>query len=488
MSDAADLVVRLPKESTFKLSPTVVNMLSDNSEYGLMCLLSDRKLFLSRLDEDGMDLLIHSIVKKLDPLHNWRVIDRIFDMPPIYRTLQDSTKNSVLHYLAQRGVDIFRHGNVEDFVYRNIYGNTPIHWLAKYPEFHERIAVLPYRITSIPNGMGLTALDVIEKLRADAEAEQMRLSVVARTEAIAGLPLNYKLALDDASLSDFRVGFEFEFVSGLKHAHIAELLHLAGRKVGIVKDEYGIPMNAKYDSWHVTSDPSIAAHDGDEGIELISPSMLFNEVRETLKFVWKLLSDINAYTNESCGLHITISHKGAGFNTPGFNPVKLALFLGDDDILKSMNREDNYNCRAFLSYVRGIVHADLKTGFKHIIGQRSNPDKPAHLRDHETLEKIPTSYDAVSVVDKIALDPHMKLRLINSFDRNLSINLVKLQPGFGATPLLEYRAPGNGWSYKKPEMFENIARRLAASAQVAMHPEEALGTYKALIVRDIIHG
>jgi hypothetical protein len=488
MSDAADLVVRLSKEETYKLSPAIVNLLSNKSEYGLLCLLSDPVYYLARLDTDGIDLLLHSIVKKIDTVHNWRVVDRIFDLPPLYRTLQDSDKNSVLHYLAQKGVDIFRHGSVEDFVYRNKFGNTPLHWLAKYPEFHERIAVLPYRVTSVHNGMGMTALDVIEKIRADAEAEEMRKEVVASTEVLAGLPLNYKLPINDSALSSFRVGFEFEFVSGLSHTHIAELLHLSGKRVGTVTDDYGIPAQAKYDSWHVTGDPSIAAKEGDHDIEIISPPMEFSEVRSSLKLIWKMLSDINAYTNESCGLHITLSHDGNGFSSPTFNPIKLALFLGDDDVLRAMDREDNYNCRAFLAYVRGIVHADLKSGFQHILGPHGNPDKPARRLDYNNLSPVPTDYDAVTLVDKIATDPTLRLRLVNSFDRNISLNLTKVQTSSGATPLLEYRALGNGWSYKKPEMFENIARRLAATSLLAMDPTAALDTYKILIARDIIQG
>lgn len=491
MSDSADFVVRLPKEATLSMTPVTVSVLGERSEKSLIELLSDPRHFLSRLDDEGQDLLLHSIAKKLDPVHHWRVIDYIFELPSFYRTLQDSDKNSVLHYLAQSGIDVLRHGTIEDFVYRNKYGNTPLHWMAKNPDFHSRLAVLPFRILSVKNAMGSSVLDIIEKVRAEADAVSTHKQAIAQTEVIASLPLNYKLELSDRALSEFTIGFEFEFVSPISHEHFAEVLHLAGLNVGVVSDAYGIHHGSGYTTWHVTSDPTIEPDGSDDyQIELISPVLRFSDVRPTLNLIWRILADIKAYTNDSCGLHINIGHLGGGLNSKDFNPIKLALFLGDDKIIRTMGRDSNLNCQAFLAYVRGVLHADLRTGIKHIIGPYESPAIPELMRDSKTGKtRVPTGYDAISVVDKIAHDPALRLRLSNSFDKDISLNLTKLQGNdVGEAPIIEYRATGNEWSHKSPRIYEGIARRLAASAHVAMHPELAIDTYKALIVRDIIHG
>ena len=490
MSDTKEFVVRLPKDSTFALSHDAVRLLGERTEASLVELLSEPKHFLSRLDSEGHDLLLHSITKKLDPDSQWRIIDRLFELPPFYRTIQDSDRNSVLHYLAQKGVDVLRHGTVADFVYKNKFGNTPLHWLAKYPKFHERINVLPYHVTCVKNGMGLTAFDVAEKVRGSHEAEVFKSAVLASTEVVAALPMNYKLDLSDANLADFKVGFEFEFISGMPHEHIAELLHLAGYKIGLVTDEYGVHQQHGYTAWHVTGDPTIEIEDeGQYQIELVSPPLEFSEIRDILSTVWGILRDTGATTNDSCGLHISISHKAKGFNTAAFNPIKLALFLGDDKIIRSMGREDNLNCQALLAYVRGVVHADLAKGVKHIIGPLESPALPEKMRDRNTNKPVPTDYDVTTVVDKIAHDPKTRLRLVNSFDKDVSINLTKMVPdNSGTVPLIEYRAGGNAWSAKSPLMFEGVARRFSAAAKVAMTPEEAYDTYRALIVRDILHG
>lgn len=490
MSDTKEFVVRLPKDSTFALSPAAVDLLGARTEASLVELLSEPKHFLARLDDEGHDLLLHSIAKKIDPDSQWRIVDRLFELPPFYRTIQDSDRNSVLHYLAQKGVDVLRHGAIADFVYKNKFGNTPLHWLAKFPKFHERINVLPYHVTSVKNGMGLTAFDVAEKVRGAHEAEVFKSAVLASTEVVASLPLNYKLDVSDANLADFHVGFEFEFISSMSHESIAELVHLAGYKVGLVTDEYGAQHDYGYTAWHVTGDPTIEVEEqGQYQVELISPPLRFSEIREALSAVWGILRDTGAVTNDSCGLHISISHKAKGFNTADFNPIKLALFLGDDKILRSMDREDNLNCQSLLAYVRGIVHADLAKGVKHIIGPLESPALPEVLRDRKTNKPVPTDYDATTVVDKIAHDPKTKLRLVNSFDKDVSINLTKLvTDGSGDVPLIEYRAGGNAWSAKSPLLFEGIARRFAAASKVAMSPSEAYDTYRALIVRDILHG
>jgi hypothetical protein len=223
-------------------------------------------------------------------------------------------------------------------------------------------------------------------------------------------------------------------------------------------------------------------------VELISPVLRVEEVGPTLNLVWRILHDTGAYTNDSCGLHINIGHLGGGLTSKDFNPIKLALFLEDDRILRSMGRDTNLECQAFLSYVRGVVHADLRSGFKHIIGPYETPALPEKLRDHKTNKHVPIDYDVVTIVDKIAHDPKTRLRLSNSFDKNISINLTKLSADPGDTPIIEYRAPGNEWSSKSPRQFEGIARKLAAAAKVAMDPNALLESYRALIVRDILHG
>lgn len=484
----SDVVVRLPKESTFTCIERVLDLLDDRTDVSVQELLSDPKLFLTRLDTDGHTLVLHRLAEKLDTIHQAHLVDALFELPPFYRLLQDADKNSVLHILARRGVDILRHGRVGDLVYRNVYGNTPLHWLAKYPEFHERISVLPYHVVCVKNNMGLTALDVLEKVRADAEAEEYRVSAIGSYTATAALPTGFKLELSDSHLSDFLVGFEFEFATPSTRQRLAELLKLAQLPVGIITDEYGIHKysDSGYTKWHITGDTTIEpARDEDNGIELVSPPMTFSSVRATLATIWHILQATNSYANESCGLHVSISHKGGGLQAKNFDPIKLALFLGDDKLLNKFDRANSTSCQAFLSYVRGVVHAEIKTGYKHVLNPYNVAAMPVLHKDKKGSPQA--APNPMEIVKSIARDPKTRVRLINSFDKDLSLNLMKLYDD-DEVPILEYRALGGDWLKNTPLLFENLSRRLASAAKAAMDPMVGEDAYRALIERDILRG
>ena len=90
--------------------------------------------------------------------------------------------------------------------------------------------------------------------------------------------------------------------------------------------------------WRVEDDSSI---DGDgTGAEIISP--VYSSPREMLKEMRSLfgfLKNNNAETNDSTGLHVTMSWMGNDWATT--NKLKIAVLLGDKYLLKQFDREKN---------------------------------------------------------------------------------------------------------------------------------------------------
>ena len=89
--------------------------------------------------------------------------------------------------------------------------------------------------------------------------------------------------------------------------------------------------------WRVESDSSIEG-DG-TGAEIISP--VFDspaEMLKEMKSLFEFLQSEGVETNQSTGLHVTMSMSGDAGKT---NPLKMALLLGDKYLLKQFDREFN---------------------------------------------------------------------------------------------------------------------------------------------------
>ena len=118
--------------------------------------------------------------------------------------------------------------------------------------------------------------------------------------------------------------------------------------------------------WIVEPDSSLrAANDEDGGLEIISPPMPIEQAMQKLQAVIDWAQKRGCYTNSSTGLHMGVSLPGQQSFAEAENDaepapatekpidfVKLALFLGDQHVLKQFEREANNYCRSSLEKLK----------------------------------------------------------------------------------------------------------------------------------------
>jgi hypothetical protein len=106
-----------------------------------------------------------------------------------------------------------------------------------------------------------------------------------------------------------------------------------GRNVQVFHSYHQAKKNTT--DWYIEPDGSLEPNDGDSSAEVVSPPMPAMEALDALKKFFGLAKQLNLYTNESTGLHINISIPQT------VDPLKLAVFLGDEYVAKSFGREEN---------------------------------------------------------------------------------------------------------------------------------------------------
>ena len=107
--------------------------------------------------------------------------------------------------------------------------------------------------------------------------------------------------------------------------------------------------------WYIEPDTTIKPTEGEGGIgiEIVSPPYPLQEGLVQLEklFAWMYK---HAYTNDTTGLHVNISFS----NHPKIDPLKLAIFMGEEHVLKQFGRVNNTYASHHLRYLM----AHLLTG------------------------------------------------------------------------------------------------------------------------------
>ena len=91
----------------------------------------------------------------------------------------------------------------------------------------------------------------------------------------------------------------------------------------------------KLDRWYIEPDGSLRPRSGDYSAEVVSPPLKAKDAMSALKKFYGHAADMKLYTNDSTGLHINVSIPDS------LDVLKLALFVGDQHVLKSFGRENN---------------------------------------------------------------------------------------------------------------------------------------------------
>ena len=211
------------------------------------------------------------------------------------------------------------------------------------------------------------------------------------------------------------VGDEFGRAMGLDHVNTSSSYH-GGRRDG--------------KHWIIEPDSSIDAEEGDGGLEFVSPPMPIKDGLEMIKKFYKWAKMEDCYTNSSTGLHMNISVPDMTIEKLDY--VKLALFLGDEHVLKQFGRQYNNYCKSAMSKI------------KERIKPEDVPSVLAQMKQH--LNSLASKAIHSGITDKYT-----------------SINTK--------SNYVEFRGPGGDYLDMDPFEIVNTVLRLSLSLRIATDPE-----------------
>jgi hypothetical protein len=113
--------------------------------------------------------------------------------------------------------------------------------------------------------------------------------------------------------------------------------------------------SAKRDNktWIFEPDSSLDADDPDNmPVEIVSPPMPLEECLRQMENFFTWAEENGAYANSSTGFHMGVSLPNRGGDV---DYVKLALFLGDEYVLKEFGRSSNTYCAAAIKKIRDRI-------------------------------------------------------------------------------------------------------------------------------------
>ncbi len=183
-------------------------------------------------------------------------------------------------------------------------------------------------------------------------------------------------------------------------------------------------------NWIVEPDSSIDADEGDGGLEFVSPPMPIKDGLAMIQKMYAWAKKEGCYTNKSTGLHMNISVPDMTIDKLDY--VKLALFLGDEYVLKTFGREYNSYCKSAISKIKDRVKPE------------DVPAVLAQMKQH--LNSLASKTIHTGITDKYT-----------------SINTK--------SNYVEFRGPGGDYLDRDPFEIINTALRLSMSLRIATDPE-----------------
>jgi hypothetical protein len=137
-----------------------------------------------------------------------------------------------------------------------------------------------------------------------------------------------------------------------------------GKKVHIFSEDHERKKNLT--DWYIEPDVSLEPNDGDGSAEIVSPPMSPSDAMDALNKFYSIAGKLNLYSNSSTGLHINVSIPGK------LDVLKLAVFLGDEYVLKSFGRENNEYAVGVMKKLRTDISYDSVVGTKQLPGRKKN--------------------------------------------------------------------------------------------------------------------
>jgi hypothetical protein len=164
---ASDLAIRLNPAEAEKATDVVKKIIEDETSTSLSELVHDEAKLLSSLDEYAINLVIHSVAKSIDI--NSDLCDVLFKHDSNLLIYQDQELNTPLHYLAERGLDLFGKVPMRWLLIRNRKGATVLHILAKNKSIADKVLALPPSILAMKTKNKISIQDTVVNQKKDID-------------------------------------------------------------------------------------------------------------------------------------------------------------------------------------------------------------------------------------------------------------------------------------------------------------------------------
>ena len=192
------------------------------------------------------------------------------------------------------------------------------------------------------------------------------------------------------------------------------------------------------DLWIFEPDSSIKSDDSDDGgVELVSPPMPFDQGIAALAKFFQWAPSVNAYANQSCGFHIGVSLTPEMQKT--IDPVKLLLFLGDEQVLAEFGRSFNTYTKSSMKSLRQRIQQWISQNYS-------------------------TPQDGLAFIKSTLADPAQSVlpQMVRRGDHYVSVNIKD--------DYIEFRSAGGDYFEKQQEIFNTVMRYVRAMA-IASDPQ-----------------
>lgn len=209
-------------------------------------------------------------------------------------------------------------------------------------------------------------------------------------------------------------------------AHASGGYHSTSRKPGL---------------WILEPDGSLDPDDPENmPVEVVSPPMPLQDCLKTIENFFTWAEDNGAYTNSSTGFHMGVSlpHTGGKVDF-----IKLALFLGDEHVLREFGRISNHFAEAAMKKIRNKLSAS------------HNKEQIAGALDLMRSNLIELATKQLKIVGQ------------EGFGKYTSIN-----PHIGKdNSYIEFRAAGGANYFEDIDKLKNTLLRYAQAMHVASRPD-----------------
>lgn len=145
----------------------------------------------------------------------------------------------------------------------------------------------------------------------------------------------------------------------------------------------------------IEPDGSIDADSGDAGLEFISPAMPLKDGLAMIDKVKKWASSYGCYTNKSTGLHMNISVPDMTIENLDY--VKLALFLGDEHVLREFDRTYNSYAKSAMKIVREKIQQNPENATALLAKMKEHVNAAASKLVHTGVTQ---KYTSINTKDK----------------------------------------------------------------------------------------